>query len=1186
MTSTPAMNTAALKKFATESRTQLLDQMRVRIGQVLTESRTELEHPTAVALLKKAVADRGIEAVTEEAAYTWFNRLTAARYMDVNGFSGMYRVVSSAEGSASALPEILAQARAGNFDNNVGDEARQAVSDLLAGQRQSDNPDFEAYAILLRTVFHTWHGVLPSVFPASVDWVELLIPIDMLTPSAVRAVAAEVMDTVTCTDVEVVGWLYQFYISDRKDQINDSKVKITAEEIGPVTQLFTPHWIVRYLVENSLGRLWLRSKPNSQLRSSMEYYVDPVEGQVDDGVTVTGPEEIRLIDPACGSGHMLTYAFDLLYAIYEEEGYAPSDISRLILTHNLVGTEIDTRAAQLASFALAMKARGRDRRFFTRNVQPRIVLIEAIQFTDDNIQSIVTAFENISNAGKVNGDQVELLLRAFEDANTFGALIRVDAEAVRALARTLESLGAGSDALFTSHLADPVRELLNQAHTLVDDQYHVVVANPPYLGARTMGAKLSDFAKKQYPHSKTNTCAMFIERNRDLATSGALISMVTLHSWMFLKSYAKIRTELPQWGFINSMIHLGSRGFDQIGGEVVQTTAFVIDKVLQRTRSGLYIRLVDGGSEAEKQRLLREALDETSHHLRYSATVQDFSRIPESPIVYWLSEAMKDAFDKGIQLGKVTSPRQGLATADNDRFLRQWFEVSGSLFAHGIKSRNEAELSGKKWFPYNKGGNSRKWWGNQDYVVNWEGDGKEIRSFFDINGKLRSRPQNTEYYFRTSISWSDVNTGEGAFRIYREGFIFDIKGMSTFLSNINDLPPIIGLLNTGIVSKFLKFLSPSMSTQIGDVARIPIVPADPAVVTPIVSELIEMSRQDWNAYETSWEFTVDPLVDMGEGAIEKLAKHRWSDSVQTAERAQSLEEANNRYFSELYELQDEIECEVPLSRISLTANPYYRYAPPKDASRTESEYQALFFRDVAKELISYAVGCMMGRYSLDRPGLILADAGDTLEKFNQLVPDTSFQPDDDGIIPITDGEYFTDDITARFREFLAVAFGTDAVEANIAWIEEALTIGAKKRKTIEDYFLNDFYDDHVQAYSSRPIYWQFSSPKKGFNALVYLHRYTPATIGLIHQNYAEEHLDKLQARLDTISHALPSADKSDAVHLGKERDTIAARIREIRSWVDDVLFRMSTERIALDLDDGVKANYPKLAGAVKKVARL
>lgn len=1180
MTSTPAMNTAALKKFATESRTQLLDQMRVRIGQVLTDSRTELEHPTAVALLKKAVADRSIEAVTEEAAYTWFNRLTAARYMDANGFSGMYRVVSPAEGSASALPEILAQARAGNFDSNVDDEARQAVSDLLAGQRQSDNPDFEAYSILLRTVFHTWHSVLPSVFPASVDWVELLIPIDMLTPTAVRTLAAEAMDTGTCTDVEVVGWLYQFYISDRKDQINDSKVKITAAEIGPVTQLFTPHWIVRYLVENSLGRLWLRSKPSSGLRSSMEYYVDPVEGQVDDGVKVTGPEEIRLIDPACGSGHMLTYSFDLLYAIYEEEGYAPSDIPRLILTRNLVGTEIDPRAAQLASFALAMKARTYDRRFFTRDIQPQIVLIKPAQFTDGDIRAIGAAHKATNDTSDFELDQIELSLRAFEEAGLLGALIRVDSDSIAALKRCVEILGTGPDAIFTNHLEDPVRALLLQAETLIDEQYHVVVANPPYLGTNNTGPELSQFAKKHYPNTKADLYAMFMERNRDLTITGGSVAMVTMQGWMFLKSFSKLRTGIAHWGFIKSMAHLGARGFNQISGEVVQTTAFIIDKIVERNRKGLYFRLVDGRSEEKKKIQFIKSLSDNASPFRYVTAMDDFEMIPETPIVYWLSDKMKGAFGKGKRLSAIASPRQGLATADNDRFLRQWFEVSRCRTGFEITSREEAISSDMKWFPHIKGGPSRKWWGNQDYVINWENNGIELRDF-----QPRSVLRNPDYYFQTCVTWSKISSGSPAFRFFPANSIFGDKGLAVF-SRDSNLKKLIGYLNSCVAEKLLISIAPTIGFEVGHIASLPVIEAAPSLIFPIVDELVDIFRQDWNEYEHSWEFSTNPLISLGSGLLEKLADYRWSASVQAAERAQNLEETNNRYFAELYELQNEAECAVPLSRISLTSNPFFRYAPTEGTTRTESEYKALFFRDVAKELISYAVGCMMGRYSLDRPGLILADAGDTLEQFNQLVPETGFRPDDDGILPITEGEYFTDDITARFREFLSVAFGTDSVKSNVAWIEEALTIGTKKRKTIEDYFLNDFYDDHVQTYSKRPIYWQFSSPKKGFNALVYLHRYTPATIGLIHQNYAEEHFDKLQARLDTIAYTLPTADKSDAVQLGKERDTITARIPEIRAWIDGVLFGMSTERIVLDLDDGVKANYPKLAGAVKKVTGL
>ncbi|MBT2268264.1 BREX-1 system adenine-specific DNA-methyltransferase PglX [Rhodococcus erythropolis] len=564
--------------------------------------------------------------------------------------------------------------------------------------------------------------------------------------------------------------------------------------------------------------------------------------------------------------------------------------------------------------------------------------------------------------------------------------------------------------------------------------------------------------------------------------------------------------------------------------------------------------------------------------------MNEFDKIPENPIIYWLSNAMREAFDKGDRLGEVSAPRRGLDTGKDSEFIREWFEIGFSL-ASFSENKTCTENNKSRWYPLNKGGKFRRWSGNRQTVINWENNGEAISKYAASHPKGGTRIQGKPFYFKPLISWSNIGTGSPSFRFFPNGWIFGSTGPSLSANDEQSIA-FLGFLNSTICYRFLDALAPGLHFEVGHMSSLPVIEADSAQVDPIVKELIEMFRRDWDDYETSWDFETNPLVAFHEGSIEKRAERRWIESIKSVERAQSLEETNNRYFAKLYELENEVEVEVPLSRISLTANPFFRYISPKGVTRAEDEYKALFFRDLAKELISYAVGCMMGRYSLDRPGLILADAGDTLEKFDQLVPDAGFSPDDDGILPITEGEYFTDDITARFRAFLAVAFGSDAVEATVAWIEEALATGTKKRKTIEDYFLNDFYDDHVQAYSSRPIYWQFSSPKKGFNALVYLHRYTPATIGLIHQNYAEEHLDKLQARLDTITHALPSADKRDAVQLGKERDTIAARIREIRSWVDDVLFRMSTERIVLDLDDGVKANYPKLAGAVKKVTRL
>ncbi|MGQ4599528.1 BREX-1 system adenine-specific DNA-methyltransferase PglX [Nocardia sp. R6R-6] len=1179
-------NTAALKTFATSSRTTLIEQMRGRVKQLLDNPKAEAEYPHDVRALRNAVNEHGLAWVADTAAYTWFNRLTAARYMDANGFSGPFGVVSPAAGSASTLPEILTRAQAGEFPDEVAPHVQASVVDLLTGRRTSTDPDAEAYALLLSAMFASWHKPMPEVFPAAVDWIRLLTPLDMLAPTSVRARAVEVMDAAACENVEVVGWLYQFYNSELKDQINDSNVAIDAAELPAVTQLFTPEYIVRYLVQNSLGRLWLRSRPSSGLREHMEYYIEPVAGQEDTGVTVSSPEEIRVLDPACGSGHMLTYAFDLLFRIYEEEGYTPSSIPQLILTHNLRGLEIDERAAQLASFALAIKARDKDRRFFARRnsddqpVQPDIVRVTPLEFDELEAKLITGA------VAPEKRDKLARLVHSFKYADTCGSLIRVDPDALAFLVDAIEGYeepdaeqGIASELEF--ELMEKTRVLGRQARALADNQYHVVVANPPYLGYNNMGAELASFAQKQFPDTKPDLYAMFIERNTELATPTGSVAMVTMHSWMFLTSYKKFRANLPEWGHLSSMAHLGTRGFDSIGGEVVQTTAFVIDVEARTTQLGRFVRLVEGRNELEKADRLRSLVCSVREPLLFTASMDDFAVVPDSPIVYWLSSGMKAAFSKGTRLAEVAAPRQGPATADNDRFLRQWFEVSGDRTGFGMSSREEASESGRKWFPHNKGGSFRKWHGNQDYVVNWEDDGKELWDF-----RPRSVIRNPDFFFKPCVSWSNVSTGAPAFRFYGSQFIFSHVGQAAF-AHQHELPALIGFLNSAVSERLLGVLSPAMHFEVGHISNLPVVPSDSALVEPIVSELISLFRIDWNDFVHSWDFEASPMVAIGPGALEAHAKSRWDDALANTKRAKELEVANNRYFAELYKLEDEVECEVPLSRISLIQNPYFRYAPTKGATRTEDEYRTLFDLDLARELVSYAVGCMMGRYSLDKPGLILADAGATIADFDEIVPTARFRPDADGIIPITAEHYFEDDIVARMREFLAVAFGKENVEANVAWLEYAL--GSGKRKLLRDYFLKDFYNDHVKMYSKRPIYWQVSSnskTEKGFNALFYLHRYTPATLGLIRENYANQMTDKQQARLETIEHALPTAGKAEATKLSKERDLLTTQRREIREWINTKLFPLSTAEVELDLDDGVKKNYPKLQDVLRKVSGL
>ncbi|MEV5836773.1 BREX-1 system adenine-specific DNA-methyltransferase PglX [Nocardia sp. NPDC052112] len=1170
-------NTAALQSFATASRRSLNEQMRARITQLLDNPHAALEYPREITMLKSAVAGGGVDGAAEQAAYTWFNRLTAARYMDVNGFSGLYRIVSPEMGSASALPEILTRAHAGEFPDEVPDDVRSAVIDLLSGTRVSQDRDLEAYTLLLQAIFRAWHAPMPEVFPAAVDWIRLLTPVDILASNSVRAQAVQIMDDEACENVEVVGWLYQFYNAELKAQINDAKTPIDAAELPPVTQLFTPHWIVRYLVENSLGRLWLRSKPSSGLRDSMEYYVDPVPGQADTGVTVSSPEEIRVVDPACGSGHMLTYAFDLLYAIYEEEGRRQSTIPQLILRNNLRGMEIDTRAAQLASFALAMKARRLDRRFLTRDARPDIIHIEPVSFTEDEVQVIVDAVAHEDAAV----DRVALvrLLYSFTDADTFGSLARVDGDVVASLEAQLKALEHGTHGLYIHRAVDRLKTLVHQAKSLVDSQYHVVVANPPYLGSGNMGSLLKGWIEKNYSDAKGDLLTAFMVRATEISVPSGQWGMIVLPSWMFLKTFAKFRGWLLKTQRIESFLHLGRGLF----GSDFGSDAFVMTNAPASPGYGaIYRRLFEEHVQVRKPEVI-EALFKSSSYGRFVTLQSDFSLIPDLPIVYWLSDAMKDAFTKGVRLSEIASPRQGLATADNDRFLRQWFEVSSSHIGFGMANGFEAKESGLLWFPYNKGGAFRKWWGNQGYVVDWQNDGHAIRNFVDASGKQRSRPQNTDLYFKPCISWSNVSSGPPSFREYPSEFIFSHVGQAVFASS-TEMIYLMGFLNSSICEKMLAVLSPTLHFEVGHIANLPILPADPRAVAGMVEELVSLFRADWNDYETSWHFERNPLASCGHGTLESHAETIWDRAISNTHSAQKLEEKNNSYFASLYGLEGEVATEIPLSRISLARNPYFRYAPAKNSSLSDREYREMFDRDLARELISYAVGCIVGRYSLDRPGLVLTDATSAISDLDSRVLNSEFSASVDGIIPITAERYFEDDIATRLREFLSAAFGAEHVDANVSWLENAL--GSGKPMPLRKYFLDKFYSDHVQMYSKRPIYWQVSSPKGNFNALFYLHRYIPATLGLIHQNYAEEYCIKLEARVEHIDHALLTAPKGEATKLRKEREQLGVELREVRTWIDSHLFPAATAEIELDLDDGVKQNYPKLAGVVKKVSGL
>ena len=1178
------METTKLRRFAQYARRTLLELVEVRLQLVLMpESAARRENLSAVKQLEQEIQGHSRELVIDRVAYTWFNRFCALRYMDVNRVNRI-SVLSPLDGQFQ--PEILAEAKMGHIDEEMVPAAVQAkVRALLDGTAPSQDPQQEAYRLLVVAACNHWYSAMPFLFERIADYTELLMPDDLLSGNSILAYTREAMTPDACADVEVIGWLYQFYISEKKDAVFEGlkkNKKITPENIPAATQLFTPHWIVRYLVENSLGRLWLLNRPNSKLAEKMDYYIARQEAETD-FLRIAKPEDIKLCDPACGSGHMLTYAFDLIYAIYEEEGTDPAEIPSMILAHNLFGIEIDERAAELAAFALTMKALQYDKRFFRRStaraVEPHICVLRPVKIEPHDMDAYVAEVgRDLFTAN------LRTLLTQFKEADNFGSLIRPVAMDYAEIHRVLAEKGIGNQ-LLLEHVHREVLQVLEQAEYL-SQRYQVVVANPPYMGGKGMNPRLGAWAKENYPDSKSDLFATFIERNLNLVAKQGMVGMITMQSWMFLSSYEKLRANLLNNKTLTAMAHLGSRAFDSIGGEVVSTTAFVFENTSHRERKGDFLRLVDGSSEAEKDRMIREAIRNRDCGWYHRAASADFQKIPGSPIAYWISKAIIRNFDEFNSLNTIIEMRKGLATSDNGRFIREWYECEFNRIGLGIGSRLEAEASKKKWFPIHKGGSYRKWYGNHENLINWESDGREIRNFFDEDGKLRSRPQNLEYSFKQALTWSKITSANFSARFCAGGFLFDDAGAIGHSTNTGLLKTILPILTSKIGNRFLEIINPTLNYQIGDVGRLPIVNTSKLgnILTSQVDKCINISSKDWDSFEISWDFTSLPLLQPScslstlKETYQKL-RVQWNEVTL---EMQQLEEENNRILIQAYALQDEFAPDVPLNEITLTCNPHYRYGGDK----SEQELEDLLRADTMREFISYAVGCMFGRYSLDKPGLILANQGETLDDYLSLVPHPRFTPDDDNVIPLLDGDWFTDDITGRFREFLRVTFGDEHYEENLRFIETSL---GKKDKPlpIRDYFLKEFYSDHVKRYKKRPIYWLFSSPKGSFNALIYLHRYRPDTASIVLQ-YLRDFRSKLVSERDhqeqmSISSSASQGEKTKAL---KKIEELKKTLVELDDYERETLYPLATQQVALDLDDGVKVNYLKLGAALKKIPGL
>lgn len=1180
------MRTSPLKSFGMWARRELITQVSARMTAVLAPASPDrVENHRAVAMLERDIeaaggGAKGKDAVVGKVAYTWFNRIIALRFMDANGYTGV-GVVSPANGHQTGQPEILADAKRGSIDPAVvsNKRTRDVIAGLLDGTRPSADAQGEAYTLLLAEYCRYWNRSMPFMFEREGDYTEVLIPANLLAADSILSKLVSTLTVEACRDVEVIGWLYQFYVAERKEEVFSEfrrGKKAGAAEIPAATQLFTPHWIVRYLVENSLGRLWMLNHPSSRLVDRMDYYIAPLEDETD-FLKISRPEELTVIDPACGSGHMLTYAFDLLYAIYEEEGYAPSEIPALILTHNLYGTEIDPRAGGLAAFALTMKARAKQRTFFHRQVKPNICVLKPISFGPDELTYLATK----------DGDKCveELFWNQFAQADTLGSLIQPDATMTRRLAEHLRTLVDEGNILHADTL-DWAERVLGQAEYLAS-RYCVVVANPPYMGSTNMDPVLTAFAKLEYKDFKSDLFAMFIHRCLEAAVPGGFVGLMTPFVWMFIGSYLPIRKRLIQRETVTSLIQLEYSGFD---GATVPICSYVVRRSHQGAPAA-FVRLSDFiGSDVQGPKALEiiqadrnakvESVGASAGMERYMYRIDPghFMKVPGYPFAYWLSDAMRNAFTAGKTLRTIAEPKVGLQTGDVNRYLRRWWEVSYSRLALNCESVEQMVDRGARWIPYDKGGDFRKWYGNQEFVLDWESDGASVRR------NPKARPQNTEYFFRKHIGMTAVSSGDPAFRFYPAGFAFDNASRGLFIESEETSADVIGFANSVVALSLLRATSPTLNYNVDQMASLPICAG---ASRTNVEQMIITAREDWDSFETSWNFERSSLLlDQLKPAEIDLRAHAASVSSRWATFAssqQTRERENNQMIAEAYGLEHEVDVDVALHRVSLARNVAFRYGPGK---KTE-EYLELENRDSISELVSYAVGCMFGRYSLDKPGLILAGQAATVQDYLAKVSVPSFIPDADNVLPIVDGDWFEDDIVARFRKFLRVAFGEHHFAANLRFVEESLGV-----KTLREYFItrsgrSRFYDDHVKRYKKRPIYWLFSSRNGSFNALIYVHRYAPSTVSTVLNEYLREFESKLEANLlhqDRLATGDNSAREKAAAL--KEAERLRKILVELSEYEHDVLYPLASQQVAIDLDDGVKANYPRFYPALKKIAGL
>ena len=1100
--------------------------------------------------------------VIEEVAYTWFNRLIAIRFMEVNDYLPSHiRVLSSESGKLE--PDLVTTP----FDAELPFTAEEEAQIF---QLKQDNKLDEVFRILFLKQCNALNEILPALFEKTKNYTELLLSLSVIDQDGVvyhliHDIPEDDFNIERGGQVEIIGWLYQYYNTEPKAAAFAKNGKITKEEIPAVTQLFTPDWIVRYMVENSLGRLWVEGHPDCDLKENWKYYLEEAQqepevqaklSEIRKEYAALNPEDIKLIDPCMGSGHILVYAFDVLMQIYESAGYSQRDAAKSILEHNIYGLDIDDRAYQLAYFAVMMKARQYNRRILNGENTCHVYAIqESNSINRAHLKYFGVGMDDIEkNAAKM---QLEGLLDTLTDAKEYGSILNVESynwDLLRRFVAAEDTAGQISmDSVGVEDTAEQLNRLVDIGETMAR-KYWVTITNPPYAAISNLSPKVNDFVKANYPDSKVDLFAVFIERCGLMTRVSGYQAMITQHAWMFLASYENLRDKLLNKELIN-LAHLGPHAFDEINGEVVQTSSFVFCNDFFSNYNSTFVQLVGGKNEAAKAAMF------ISGEHRFNKTNEQLREIQGTPYTaYWASDVVLSAFKKSHLVGDVSEPRVGMATANNDRFIRLWFEVNRNKFGINISSRKEAVESRKKWFPFAKGGEQRKWYGNNDTVVNWENDGFEIQNFKDEKtGRIRSHNYNLDYIFSSALTWTVIGTEKTSFRFCPVGFLYSNSGYGLFCNNEKTKYYLLGFMNSKIAASLLKILSPSMGFESGYLRKLPLIESDSLdSIVERVKHCIDGSNAEWDSFEISWDFKKHPLL-RNVSTISEAFTQWQSECDARFNQLKANEEELNRIFIDIYGLQDELTPEVE----------------DKDVTVRKADLQ----RDI-KSLLSYAVGCMFGRYSLDVEGLAYAGGEWDSSKYQSYIPDA------DNVIPITDEEYLDDDIVSRLCAWLKAVYGADTLEANLDYIAKALgNKGSTSREIIRNYFLNDFFKDHCQTYSvtgsgKRPIYWLFDSGKQnGFKALVYLHRYTPDTIGNLRIDYLhkmqrvyESEINRMQDMMDHSENAREVAAAS------KRKDKLAKQLKECREY-DEKISHLALSRIELDLDDGVKVNYRKLQTA-------